>query len=244
MIRAVDRPGWAAFPTPRCRAGPPHAPCRDTSSAFLRSTTTAPRACFATGSWSRPPRKSGSRGPRATSAFPRAPSGSAWTRRVSRTSELEAVAFYDKPLLKLDRVFETFLWMAPAGFASFRHGAPLWARDRLDIERTIRRGLAGYEGRVLFIEHHESHAGSAFYPSPFARRGHPDRRRGGRMGHGVHRRRPRARPRTRPGIALAGFAGPALFGVHVPCRVQGELGRVQADGARALRRAEVRGRHT
>ncbi len=84
-----------------------------------------------------------------------------------RSAELEAVAFYDKPLLKLDRVFETFLWMAPSGFASFRHGAPLWARDRLDIERTIRRGLDGYQGRVLFTEHHEAHAGSAFYPSPF-----------------------------------------------------------------------------
>ncbi len=84
-----------------------------------------------------------------------------------RSSELEAVAFYDKPLLKLDRVFETFLWMAPSGFASFRHGAPLWARDRLDIERTVRRGLDDYQGRVLFTEHHESHAGSAFYPSPF-----------------------------------------------------------------------------
>jgi carbamoyltransferase len=83
--------------------------------------------------------------------------------------DLEAVAFYDKPLLKLDRVFETFLWMAPAGFSSFRHGAPLWARDRLDIERAIRRGLNGYAGRVLFTEHHEAHAASAFYPSPFGR---------------------------------------------------------------------------
>ncbi|OYV66753.1 MAG: hypothetical protein B7Z72_10770, partial [Gemmatimonadetes bacterium 21-71-4] len=59
--------------------------------------------------------------------------------------------------------------MAPAGFASFRHGAPLWARDRLDIEGAIRRGLGGYAGRVLFTEHHESHAASAFYPSPFDR---------------------------------------------------------------------------
>jgi len=86
-----------------------------------------------------------------------------------RASDLEAVAFYDKPLLKLDRVFETFLWMAPSGLASFRHGAPLWARERLDIERTIRRGLNGYNGRVLFTEHHQSHAASAFYPSPFER---------------------------------------------------------------------------
>ena len=85
-----------------------------------------------------------------------------------RADALDAVAFYDKPLVKLDRVFETFLWMAPSGFASFRVGAPLWARERLDIERTIRRGLDGFTGRVLFTEHHEAHAGSAFYPSPFA----------------------------------------------------------------------------
>lgn len=85
-----------------------------------------------------------------------------------RADALDAVAFYDKPLVKLDRVFETFLWMAPSGFASFRLGAPLWARERLDIERTIRRGLDGFAGRVLFTEHHEAHAGSAFYPSPFA----------------------------------------------------------------------------
>ncbi len=82
-------------------------------------------------------------------------------------AQLEAVAFYDKPLLKLDRVFETFLWTAPYGLASFRHGAPLWARDRLDIERTIRRGVNGFKGRVLFTEHHEAHAASAFLPSPF-----------------------------------------------------------------------------
>ncbi len=80
---------------------------------------------------------------------------------------LDGVAFYDKPLLKLDRIFETFLWMAPAGFAAFRHGAPLWARDRLDIEGTIRRALDDYPGHVLFTEHHEAHAASAFYPSPF-----------------------------------------------------------------------------
>ncbi|MHB1862141.1 MAG: carbamoyltransferase family protein [Gemmatimonadaceae bacterium] len=80
---------------------------------------------------------------------------------------LDGVAFYDKPLLKLDRIFETFLWMAPAGFAAFRHGAPLWARDRLDIEGTVRRALDHYPGHVLFTEHHEAHAASAFYPSPF-----------------------------------------------------------------------------
>ncbi|HVZ76404.1 MAG TPA: carbamoyltransferase, partial [Gemmatimonadaceae bacterium] len=82
-------------------------------------------------------------------------------------SQLDAVVFYDKPLLKFERILETFLWLAPRGFASFRHGAPLWARERLGIERTLRRELQDYEGPVLFTEHHESHAASAFFPSPF-----------------------------------------------------------------------------
>ncbi|MDE3171494.1 MAG: carbamoyltransferase [Gemmatimonadota bacterium] len=102
-------------------------------------------------------------------AFPSGAIASCLASAGIAARDLEAVAFYDKPLLKLDRVFETFLWTAPAGFASFRHGAPLWARDRLDIEGAIRRGLGDYRGRVLFTEHHESHAASAFYPSPFER---------------------------------------------------------------------------
>jgi carbamoyltransferase len=82
-------------------------------------------------------------------------------------SDLAAVAFYDKPLLKMDRLLETYLYLAPRGLRSFLRAGPLWASSRLRVERTIREGLGDYAGSVLFCEHHESHAASAFYPSPF-----------------------------------------------------------------------------
>lgn len=82
--------------------------------------------------------------------------------------ELSAVAFYDKPLLKLDRLLETYLWLAPRGLRSFLKAGPLWAHGRLFLEREIRQGLSGYTGRLLWCEHHEAHAASAFFPSPFA----------------------------------------------------------------------------
>ena len=77
------------------------------------------------------------------------------------------VAFYEKPLLKFDRLLETYLWLAPRGLRSFLKAGPLWAGSRLRLADEIRRGLGGYTGRILWCEHHESHAASAFYPSPF-----------------------------------------------------------------------------
>lgn len=82
-------------------------------------------------------------------------------------SALDAVVFYEKPLLKFERLLDTYLGIAPQGFASFRRAAPLWLKERLYIERAIRSGLDGYSGRILYTEHHEAHAASAFYPSPF-----------------------------------------------------------------------------
>lgn len=79
---------------------------------------------------------------------------------------LDHVAFYDKPLLKFERLFETYLDYAPRGFASFRKAMPLWITDRLWMSERIGKQL-GYGGRILFCEHHESHAASAFYPSPY-----------------------------------------------------------------------------
>ena len=80
--------------------------------------------------------------------------------------DLDFVGFYDKPILKFERILETYLAEAPRGFSSFRYGGPLWIRDKLYMERQLRREL-GYKGKLLFAEHHESHAASAFYPSPF-----------------------------------------------------------------------------
>ena len=82
--------------------------------------------------------------------------------------QLDMVAFYDKPLLKFDRLLETYLAHAPRGFKVFMMGLPLWLKQKLHIPRELDRGLAGhYRGRYVFTRHHESHAASAFYPSPF-----------------------------------------------------------------------------
>ncbi len=84
-------------------------------------------------------------------------------------SQLDYVAFYDKPLLKFDRLLETYLGFAPRGFGSFVKSMPVWLKDKLYLPRTMRRELPGYTKRFVFTEHHESHAASAFFPSPFER---------------------------------------------------------------------------
>ena len=81
-------------------------------------------------------------------------------------ASLDAVAFYDKPLLKFERLFETYLDFAPRGFRSFLKAMPLWMREKLWMKDRIREELA-FEGEILFAEHHESHAASAFFPSPY-----------------------------------------------------------------------------
>src|SRR5689334_14797418 len=82
--------------------------------------------------------------------------------------DLDYVAFYDKPLTKFERLLETYLAYAPAGFRSFRLAMPLWLKDKLHMRRTLRRGLGGpTRARLVFTDHHESHAASAFFPSPF-----------------------------------------------------------------------------
>ncbi len=80
---------------------------------------------------------------------------------------LAAVGFYDKPLLKFERILETYMGVAPRGFRQFLMAGPLWVKEKLFMDRQLRDGLSGYEGDILYAEHHESHAASAFYPSPF-----------------------------------------------------------------------------
>jgi carbamoyltransferase len=82
--------------------------------------------------------------------------------------DLDYVVFYEKPLLKFDRLLETYFAFAPAGFASFREAMPVWLRDKLYLRRKLRAELKGAKkARFIFTEHHESHAASAFFPSPF-----------------------------------------------------------------------------
>ena len=87
-----------------------------------------------------------------------------------RPADLDYVVFYDKPFTKFDRLLETYLAFAPAGFRSFRLAMPLWLKEKLHLRRTLRRHLAGADrARLIFTDHHESHAASAFFPSPFER---------------------------------------------------------------------------
>ncbi|MCA8996076.1 MAG: carbamoyltransferase [Planctomycetaceae bacterium] len=82
-------------------------------------------------------------------------------------AELDYVGFYDKPLLKFDRLLQTYLAVAPRGFWSFTKAIPVWLHQKLHLPREMRRHLPGYRKRFVFTEHHESHAASAFFPSPF-----------------------------------------------------------------------------
>ena len=83
-------------------------------------------------------------------------------------AQLDLVAFYDKPLLKFDRLIETYVAYAPQGFRLFLMGLPLWLKQKLYTPRELDEGLSNqYTGRYVFLEHHESHAASAFFPSPF-----------------------------------------------------------------------------
>ncbi|MFA5389450.1 MAG: carbamoyltransferase [Candidatus Omnitrophota bacterium] len=83
-----------------------------------------------------------------------------------KVEELSYAVFYDKPLLKFERILLTYLSCAPAGFRSFNKAMPVWLKERLWMSGLISEKL-NYNGKVLFMEHHESHAASAFYPSPF-----------------------------------------------------------------------------
>lgn len=83
---------------------------------------------------------------------------------------VDYVCFYDKPLRKFERILETYLAYAPTGFASFRQALPLWLKQKLFMGRTIRRGLGGgYRKQIVYTAHHQSHAASAFFASPFER---------------------------------------------------------------------------
>ena len=80
--------------------------------------------------------------------------------------QLDYSAFYDKPFIKFERILETYLAYAPHGIKSFMKAIPLWIKKKIWMKELIKKEL-GYEGEILFPEHHESHAASAFYPSPF-----------------------------------------------------------------------------
>ncbi len=82
--------------------------------------------------------------------------------------DLDFVGFYEKPFLKFERLLETYLATSPLGLKSFLKSMPVWLKQKLRLSRELQRGLHGkYKNRFVYCEHHESHAASAFFPSPF-----------------------------------------------------------------------------
>jgi carbamoyltransferase len=84
-----------------------------------------------------------------------------------KVADLDYVVFYEKPLLKFDRLLDTYLALAPAGFSSFLRAVPVWLKDKLFLAKRMRDLLPGYQKALVYPSHHESHASSAFFPSPF-----------------------------------------------------------------------------
>ena len=86
---------------------------------------------------------------------------------------IDHVVFFEKPLIKFERLLETYLATAPCGFQSFCKAIPLWIRDKLFQKPKLENALKAFspsgkiDGKLLFAEHHQSHAASAFFPSPF-----------------------------------------------------------------------------
>jgi carbamoyltransferase len=81
--------------------------------------------------------------------------------------QLDFITFYEKPFVKFERLLETYLAFAPRGYVSFARAMPLWLKEKLFLRPALRRGIPGSRAPLIFLDHHESHAASAFFPSPF-----------------------------------------------------------------------------
>ena len=99
-------------------------------------------------------------------SFPKNAIGYCLQNSGLKSNDLDYVAFYDKPFIKFERILETYLAYAPLGIRSFVKAVPLWIKKKVWIRDVISKEL-DYDGLILFPEHHESHASSAFFPSPF-----------------------------------------------------------------------------
>jgi carbamoyltransferase len=160
-------------------------------------------------------------------------------------SELDHVVFYEKPFLKFERLLETYLAFAPRGFQSFRKAIPVWLKEKLFQKRLLRDhlleidGSVDWEAKLLFADHHQSHAASAFFASPFAESAILTLDGVGEWtttsaGYG----RDNTLDLTRE-INFPHSVGLLYSAFTYYNRLQGQFRRVQGDGPRALRRAEI-----
>ena len=159
-------------------------------------------------------------------SFPKNAIGYCLEEAGAKLDELDHVVFYDKPFLKFERLMETYIALAPRGFRSFRMAIPLWLKEKLFQKSLLKGELKQFADgfditRLLFCEHHLSHAASAFYPSPYEEAVVLTMDGVGEwattsaaMGSGKNLR-------GVPGDPLPAFTRPALFGVHLLHRLQG-----------------------
>ncbi len=134
---------------------------------------TAPRRWSSTARSALRPRRSDSAGFATTRLSPQRAVRYCLDHGGFTLDQLDAVVFYDKPWIKFERLLESYLGKAPYGFSSFVAAMPVWLKQKLFLKSLLREELKKITGtatvpQLLFTEHHQSHAASAFYPSPFA----------------------------------------------------------------------------
>jgi carbamoyltransferase len=165
-----------------------------------------------------------------------------------KLDELDHVVFYDKPFLKFERLLETYIALAPRGFRSFSMAIPLWLKEKLFQKSLLKRELRQFGedfdiDRLLFCEHHLSHAASAFYPSPFEDAAVLTMDGVGEWATTSAAIGSGKKPRGIPGDLLPAFTRLTLFGIHLLHRLQSQFRRIQAHGTGTLRRAKIQKAH-
>ncbi len=153
-------------------------------------------------------------------------------------SELDYVAFYEKPLLKFDRLIETYFAFAPRGFRSFRQALPLWLKEKLFAQRTLDQGLRHrVPGPLRLPGTPRIPCRQRILPQSLRGGGHPDRRRRRRVVDGDHREGASESRRDPPRDPVPSFSWTPLLCLHLLHRLQSEQRRVQAHGSGSLRPA-------
>ena len=151
--------------------------------------------------------------------------------------DLDYVGFYDKPLLKFERLLETYLSFAPVGFRSFLKAMPLWLRQKLHLPREMNKGLGGrFKKRYVFTEHHESHAASAFFPSPFEEAAILTLDGVGEWATASYGAGRGSKIQLTHELRFPPLPGTVVLGVHLLLRLPCQFRRIQTHGAGALRR--------
>jgi hypothetical protein len=146
--------------------------------------------------------------------------------------------YYEKPLVKLDRILNALRRVAPGGWAASRRALPVWASHRIDIPGQLEQGLGtDFRGTMGFAEHHKSHRGQRVLPFAVRYRRHLDLDAVGEWATSSNRCGQALTDRDPGGDEVPAFHWAAVLRVHRLRRVQGELRGVQAHGLGAVRRA-------